>query len=89
MAFALADDQKQFIARMIRSGRFNNQSEVVREALRRMAAAELDFLTPPPMTPAQVQRIYGPNAEEDERECRFGHAAFQAVRRAARKGARR
>ena len=40
MAFALAKEQKQFIGRMIRRGRFNSQSEVVREALRRMEEAD-------------------------------------------------
>jgi putative addiction module CopG family antidote len=32
MAHALALENEEFIERMIRQGRFNNQSEVVREA---------------------------------------------------------
>jgi putative addiction module CopG family antidote len=88
MAFALAKEQKQFIGRMIRKGRFNNQSEVVREALRRMEATESDYLSPPPLTAAQVENIYGAGREEETREGLFGRAAFDAVRRAARKGAR-
>ena len=88
MAFALAKQQKQFIGRMIRKGRFNSQSEVVREALRRMQAAEFDYLNPPPLTPAQVESIYGERPDDDNRESKFGRAAFNAIRRAARKGAR-
>jgi putative addiction module CopG family antidote len=88
MAFALAKEQKQFIGRMIRRGRFNSQSEVVREALRRMEDSESDYLTPPPLTAAQVKSIYGRNGKEENHERSFGRAAFLAVRRAARKGAR-
>jgi len=88
MAFALAKEQKQFIVRMIRKGRFNSQSEVVREALRRMENSESDYLLPPPLTLAQVENIYGPARDDDAREIRFGRAAFTALRRAARKGAR-
>jgi Arc/MetJ-type ribon-helix-helix transcriptional regulator len=88
MAFAIAKEQKQFIGRMIRKGRFNNQSEVVREALRRMEDSESDYLNPPPLTPAQVEEIYGHSGDDDVRERRFGRAAFAALRRASRKGAR-
>lgn len=88
MAFALAKEQTQFIARMIRSGRYNSQSEVVRAALRRLEDEESDYLTPPLLTPAQSERIYGANGEEEKRERSFGTAAFAALRRAARKGRR-
>jgi Arc/MetJ-type ribon-helix-helix transcriptional regulator len=88
MAFALAKEQKQFIGRMISKGRFNSQSEVVREALRRMEDSESDYLNPPPLTPAQVENIYGHNGKEESRERRFGRAAFAALRKASRKGAR-
>jgi Arc/MetJ-type ribon-helix-helix transcriptional regulator len=88
MAFALAKEQKQFIDRMIRKGRFNSQSEVVREALRRLEDSESDYLNPPPLTPAQVENIYGRHGKDDVRERRFGRAAFAAFRQASRKGAR-
>jgi putative addiction module CopG family antidote len=88
MAFALAKEQKQFIGRMIRQGRFNRQSEVVREALRRMEDSESDYLTPPPLTPAQVESIYGRNKEAEAGERKFGRMVFAALRRAARKDAR-
>ena len=88
MAFALAKQQRQFIGKMIRCGRFNSQSEVVREALRRMEDSESDYLTPPPLTPAQIKKIYGRNKKGEQRERSFGRAAFAALRRASRKGAR-
>jgi putative addiction module CopG family antidote len=79
MAFALAKEQKQFIDRMIRKGRFNSQSEVVREALRRLEDSESDYLNPPPLTSAQVENIYGRNGKSDSRERRFGRAAFASL----------
>jgi putative addiction module CopG family antidote len=88
MAFALAKEQKQFIDRMIRKGRFNSQSEVVREALRLLEDSDSDYLNPPPLTAAQVENIYGGHGKDDAGERRFGKAAFAALRRASRKGAR-
>ena len=44
-----------------------------------------DYLTPPPLTPAQVEAIYG---REDKQADTVGRGAFQALRAAARKGAR-
>ena len=58
MAFALAKEQTGFIARMVQSGRFNNQSEVVREALRRLQREEEDYLRPPRITAAEARRVY-------------------------------
>ena len=58
MAFALAKEQFNFIERMVSSGRFNNQSEVVREALRRLQDDEDSYLRPPPITAAAARRIY-------------------------------
>ncbi len=48
MGYALAKEQQRYVARLARSGRFNNQSEVVREAIRRMEREETAYLTPPP-----------------------------------------
>jgi Arc/MetJ-type ribon-helix-helix transcriptional regulator len=85
MNLALAPEQKQFVADMVLTGRFGSESEVVNEALRRMA--DLDFLMPPPLTPEQIEEIYGPNPVEEEREIKFGRAAMESVRRAAQRGA--
>ncbi len=84
MAHALAKSNEAFIRRMVRSGRFNNQSEVVREALRRMEKEDLSYLNPPPLTPAQAEEIYGPNPEEEARERAFAIGALRALRRARR-----
>jgi putative addiction module CopG family antidote len=46
MAFALAKENETFIERMLKLGRFNNQSEVLREALRRMKREESSYLSP-------------------------------------------
>ena len=85
MAFVLAEEQIEFIQRMIRRGRYNSQSEVVRAALRRLQEDELDYLRPPVLTSAEIQRIYGADREEDARERSFGKSAFDAVRRRAKK----
>ena len=86
MAIALAEEQQRFISRMVRIGRFNNQSEVVREALRRMAAAETEYLAPPPLTDAQTERIYG--RPETVKDRAFAKAAFASLSRIAAKGGR-
>ena len=68
MAHALAEENKQFIREMIQKGRFNNQSEVIREALRRMERAETTYLNPAPLTEQETRLIYGPNPTSDQRE---------------------
>jgi putative addiction module CopG family antidote len=85
MGYALAKEQQTFITNLVRAGRFNNQSEAVREAIRRMQCQETDYLTPPPLTPAQVEAIYG---RVDKQADTVGRGAFKAVRAAARKGAK-
>jgi putative addiction module CopG family antidote len=85
MGYALAKEQQIFITRLVKAGRFNNQSEAVREAIRRMQRQETDYLTPPPLTPAQVEAIYG---RDDQQADAVGQGAFKALRAAARKGAR-
>ncbi len=85
MGYALAKEQQRFINRLVKSGKFNNQSEAVREAIRRMERQERDYLTPPALTPAQVEAIYG---RSDEQASAVGRGAFKALRAAARKGAR-
>ena len=85
MAFALAKENEAFIERMIKQGRFNNQSEVVREALRRMEREERAYLNPPPLTEQQLREVYRPNPETDARERAAGRTALKSIRRAARK----
>jgi Arc/MetJ-type ribon-helix-helix transcriptional regulator len=60
---------------------FNNQSEAVREAIRHMQRQETDYLTPSPLTPAQVEAIYG---REDQQADTVGRGA--SGRLAGRRG---
>jgi putative addiction module CopG family antidote len=85
MGYALAQEQQRFVERLVQAGRYNNQSEVVREAIRRMERQETDYLTPPPLTPTQVEAIYGAN---DPQADAVGRAAFKVLRAAAKKGAK-
>jgi putative addiction module CopG family antidote len=85
MAFALAKEQEEFIGRMVSKGRFSNQSEVVREALRRMEREESSYLNPDPLTPEEAERIYAANPEEDAREVAMASAAMRSIRNSRRK----
>ena len=85
MAFALAKENEAFIARMLKLGRFNNQSEVVREALRRMEREESAYLNPPPLTEQQLQEIYRPSPQADRQERIAGRTSLKSIRKAARK----
>ena len=68
MAFALAKENERFIERMVQQGRFNNQSEVVREALRRMEREEYRYLNPPPLTEEEASRCFAPDSKKDRGE---------------------
>jgi putative addiction module CopG family antidote len=85
MAFALAKENEAFIERMLKLGRFNNQSEVVREALRRMERQESSYLNPPPLTDQQLKEVYKPDPDAERQERIAGRTATKSIRRAARK----
>jgi putative addiction module CopG family antidote len=85
MAFALAKENEAFIERMLKLGRFNNQSEVVREALRRMEREETSYLNPPALTEHQLREIYSPNPEAERLERIAGRTAAKSIRKVARK----
>ena len=85
MGFALAKENEAFIERMLKSGRFNNQSEVVREALRRMEREENSYLNPPPLTQQELREIYRPGLQADRQERIAGRTAHKSIRKAARK----
>ena len=59
MGYALAQEQRRFIERLVKAGRYNNQSEVVREAHPPHGEAGDRLPDPPPLTRAQVEAIYG------------------------------
>ena len=81
MAFALAGENEAFIEKMLRMGRFNNQSEVVREALRRMEREEGSYLNPPPLTEAKADRIYAPGRMQDMFERTMVRKTRRSIRR--------
>jgi Arc/MetJ-type ribon-helix-helix transcriptional regulator len=85
VGYELAKERQTSITRLEKAGKFNNQSEAVREAIRRMQRQETDYLTPPPLTPAQVEAIYG---RQDKQADAVGRGAFKVLRAAARKGAK-
>jgi len=85
MAFALAKENEAFIERMIKLGRFNNQSEVVREALRRMEREESSYLNPPVLTEQQLREVYQPNLQAERRERIAGRTSLRSIRKAAKK----
>ncbi len=82
----MAKEQQTFITRLVKAGKFSNQSEAARESIRRMQREESDYLTPPSLTPAQVEAIYG---SEDPQGNVVGRGALGLARYANRKpGAR-
>jgi putative addiction module CopG family antidote len=85
MAYALAKENEAFIERMLKLGRFNNQSEVVREALRRMEREESTYPNPPPLTETQLREVYGPNPEAERQERIAGRTALKSIRKVVRK----
>jgi putative addiction module CopG family antidote len=85
MAYALARENQAFIERMLKLGRYNNQSEVVREALRRMEREENTYLNPPPLTARQLMEIYGSDPQAESRERIAAGTALKSIRKAAGK----
>ena len=70
---------------MIELGRFNNQSEVVREALRRMEREESSYLNPRPLSEAELKEIYAPSQEADKREVMAGKKTLSSIRRTSKR----
>jgi Arc/MetJ-type ribon-helix-helix transcriptional regulator len=85
VAYALAKENEAFIKKMLKLGRFNNQSEVVREALRRMEREENSYLNPPPLTDEERRQCFAPNPEEDAKEHALVKASQASIRRSIRK----
>jgi putative addiction module CopG family antidote len=85
MAYALTKENQAFIERMLKVGRFNNQSEVVREALRRMEREESSYLNPLPLTEQELREVYKPNAQAERRERIAAPTVHKGMRRAAKR----
>lgn len=88
MAYALAKENEAFIRRMLKLGRFNNQSEVVREALRRMEREENSYLNPAPLSDHQLREIYGPSPDAERQERIAARTVLRSIRSAAKKHSR-
>jgi putative addiction module CopG family antidote len=85
MAFALAKENEAFIDRMLKLGRFNNQSEIVREALRRMEREENSYLNPKPFSNQQMKEIYRPDTKSENEERIAARTAQKSLRKLAKK----
>lgn len=71
MPYTLTQPQKQYIKRLVKLGKFNNESEVVRAAVRLLEERESAYLNPPPLPPGTMEKIYARQSkEENEREAR-------------------
>src|SRR5437667_425228 len=69
----------------LKKGPFNNQSEVLLEALRRMEREESSYLNPPPLTEQQLHEIYRPDPQADHQERITGRTTLKSIRKAAKK----
>jgi putative addiction module CopG family antidote len=66
MAHALTNYSEDVIARLIRTGRFNNRSEVVRAGLRLLEEKEFGHLSPRPVSEAALKRTYRRQRDQSE-----------------------
>jgi antitoxin ParD1/3/4 len=58
MAHTLTDYSSELIDRLIRSGRYNNRSEVVRAGLRLLEEKEFGHLNPRPLSERELAHAY-------------------------------
>ena len=70
MAHTLTDYSNDLIGRLIRSGRYNNQSEVVRAGLRLLEEDEFGYLNSRPLTESELTRAYRRQKGEEAIETR-------------------
>jgi antitoxin ParD1/3/4 len=68
MGHALTDYSTDLIERLIRSGRYNNRSEVVRASLRLLEEKEFGYLNPRPATDAELDAAYRRQKSDDKTE---------------------
>ncbi|MEY2466745.1 MAG: Bacterial antitoxin of ParD toxin-antitoxin type system [Verrucomicrobiota bacterium] len=66
MGHALTDYSEDVIARLIRTGRFNNRSEVVRAGLRLLEEKEFSYLSVKPISETALNRAYRKRTDKDE-----------------------
>jgi putative addiction module CopG family antidote len=68
MAYVLTERTQKTIARLIKTGRYNNQSEVIRAGLGLLEQKELGYLNPPPIPEEELAKIYREQSKEEEAE---------------------
>jgi len=79
MNCVLTKQNEQQVKALIRSGRYNNQSEVLRAGLRALLKEELSYLHPPPLPPGALARAYREeSAKERELEAQAARASLKA-----------
>jgi antitoxin ParD1/3/4 len=75
MTVALAAYQEKFVQRLVKTGRYNNASEVVRDALRKLEQADNSYLNPRPLPAGALAAAY---REETKAERALHQAAARA-----------
>ena len=66
MNIALTEHLEDLIERILKTGRYNNASEVVRAALRELEKKEFgDYLNPPPLPAGTLAKIYARESKAD------------------------
>jgi putative addiction module CopG family antidote len=71
MAFVLTKRYEDLVARLVKSGRYNNQSEVVRAGLRLLEEQELGYLPSVSLRPEDLEEFYRGQSKlerKDERQ---------------------
>jgi len=58
MTIALGRQQEEFVRRQVKAGRYNNISEVVRDALRLLEQKQAAYLNPPPLPAGALAAAY-------------------------------
>jgi putative addiction module CopG family antidote len=66
MNCVLTKQNEEQVKALIRSGRYNNQSEVLRAGLRALLREEQSYLHPPPLPPGALARAYAKETEEEK-----------------------
>lgn len=90
MPYTLTEPQRQYVKRLVKQGKFNNESEVIRAGIRLLEEKESSYLNPAPLPPGTLERIDRRQSKEDrDIEMRMSKASVRTTRstRKSRKAA--